>query len=115
MAVVGFAQFSPTAALADVAAQFGKLHDGGGVAERAGLPGTVLGAGLGVIRLATLAALPLAALADRAGRRRTLLAWVCIGLVAVVAAAASPGYWWFVAAFAVARPMLSATDTICKV
>jgi MFS family permease len=116
MAAAGFAQFSPAAALADVAEHFGELRDGGDtVAEQAGLPGTVLGAGLAAIRLAAVAALPLAAIADRTGRRRALLTWVTVGLLAVVAAAASPGYWWFVAAFALARPLLTATDTVGEV
>jgi MFS family permease len=75
----------------------------------------VLGAGLAIIRLSALAALPLAALADRFGRRRTLLTWATVGLVVVVAAAASPGYWWFVGAFAVARAPLSATSTVGQV
>lgn len=112
----GFAQFSPAAALADVAEHFGELRDGGEtIAEQAGLPGTVLGAGLAAIRLAAVVALPLAALADRFGRRRTLLTWVSLGLIVVIAAAGSPGYWWFVVAFAVARPLLTATDTIAEV
>lgn len=112
MAAAGFAQFSPTAALADVAEHFGALRDGDTIAEQAGLPGTVLGAGLAVIRLAALAALPLAGLADRFGRRRTLLGWATLGLLAVIAAAGSPGYWWFVAGFALARPLLTASNTI---
>src|SRR5690606_40921909 len=70
---------------------------------------------LAAIRLAALAALPLAAVADRVGRRRALLTWVTVGLLTVVAAAASPGYWWFVAAFALARPLLTATDTVGEV
>jgi YNFM family putative membrane transporter len=115
MVAAGFAQFSPTAALADVAEHFGTLRDGDTVGEQAGLPGTVLGAGLAVIRLSALAALPLAAVADRLGRRRTALAWCAIGLVATVSAAASPGYWWFVVAFALARPFLTATDTLAEV
>jgi MFS family permease len=116
MVAAGFAQFSPAAALADVAEHFGDLRDGGDtVAEQAGLPGTVLGAGLAAIRLSALAALPLAAIADRTGRRRALLSWVCLGLLVTAVAAASPGYWWFVLAFAVARPLLTATDTIGEV
>jgi MFS family permease len=115
MAAAGFAQYSPTAALADVADHFGELQDGDTIAEQAGLPGTVLGAGLAAIRLSALAALPLAGLADRFGRRRTLLTWATLGLVVAVTAAASPGYWWFVAAFALARPLLTATDTIGEV
>jgi MFS family permease len=112
MAAAGFALFSPAAALGDVAEHFGDLGEGDTVAEQAGLPGSVLGGGLAVIRLAGLLALPLAALADRAGRRPTILAFATVGLVATIAAAASPSYWWFVAAFAVARPLLTATDTV---
>lgn len=52
MAAAGFAQFSPAAALADVAEHFGELRDGETLAEQAGLPGTVLGAGLAGIALA---------------------------------------------------------------
>lgn len=115
MAAAGFAQFSPAAALADVAEHFGELRDGDTVAEQAGLPGTVLGAGLAAIRLSALAALPLAALADRLGRRRTMLTWATLGLLTVVVAAGSPGYWWFVALFALARPLLTATDTVGEV
>lgn len=115
MAAAGFAQFSPAAALADVAEHFGELSEGDSLAEQAGLPGTVLGAGLAVIRLSALAALPLAGLADRFGRRRTLLTWVTLGLLTAVAAAGSPSYWWFVAAFALARPLLTATDTVGEV
>jgi MFS family permease len=115
LAAVGFAQFSPTAALADVADHFGNLRDGDTIAEQAGLPGSVLGGGLAVIRLSGLAALPLAALADRFGRRRTMLTWATVGLLAAVAAAGSPGYWWFVVIFAVARPLLTATNTIGEV
>jgi MFS family permease len=112
MAAAGFALFSPSAALGDVAEQFGDLGEGDTIAEQAGLPGSVLGGGLAVIRLAGLLALPLAALADRAGRRPTILAFATVGLAATIAAAASPSYWWFVAAFAVARPLLTATETV---
>lgn len=116
MVAAGFAQFSPAAALADVAEHFGELRgDGDTIAEQAGLPGTVLGAGLAVIRLSAVLALPLAALADRFGRRRAVLTWVTAGLLVVIAAATSPGYWWFVVAFAVARPLLTATDTVAEV
>ncbi|MGH9113450.1 MAG: MFS transporter, partial [Acidimicrobiales bacterium] len=112
MAAAGFAQFSPSAALSDVAEQFGDLGEGDTVAEQAGLPGSVLGGGLAVIRLSGLLALPLATLADRVGRRTTILTFATAGLVVTVAAAGSPSYWLFVAAFAVARPFLTATDTV---
>jgi MFS family permease len=115
MAAAGFAQFSPAAALGDVAEEFGKLGEGETITEQAGLPGSVLGAGLAVIRLSALVALPLAALADRVGRRRTILTYAAVGLVVTMAAAGSPGYWWFVAALAVARPFLTATDTVGEV
>lgn len=115
LAAAGFAQFSPAAALADVAERFGEVRDTGTVAEQAGLPGTVLGAGLAVIRLSALVALPLAALADRRGRRRTVLAWIAAGLAITAAAAGAPGYWWFVAALALARPLLTATGTLGQV
>lgn len=115
MIAAGFAQFSPAAALADVAEHFGHLRDGDTVAEQAGLPGTVLGAGLAAIRVSALMALPLAAIADRKGRRHTLLMWISLGLLVTTVAAVSPGYWWFVLAFAVARPLLTATDTIGEV
>lgn len=115
IAANGFAQFSPTAALADVAEHFGDPGTGESVAEQAGLPGTVLGGGLAAIRIASLAALPLALAADRWGRRRSVLAWVTGGLVLTVAAAGSPGFWWFVAAFALARPLLTASNTVGEV
>ncbi|HZA76200.1 MAG TPA: MFS transporter [Acidimicrobiales bacterium] len=115
MAAAGFAQFSPAAALGDVAEEFGELGEGETISEQAGLPGSVLGAGLAVIRLSALLALPLAALADRVGRRRTILTYAVVGLLVTIAAAGSPGYWWFVASFAVARPFLTATDTVGEV
>lgn len=116
VAAVGFAQFSPAAILADVADHFGeRTGDGGSVADTAGLSGTVLGVGLAVVRLASLAALVLAAVADRRGRRTVALWWAALGLTTTVAAAASPGYWVLVAALALARPLLTATNTIAQV
>ncbi|HET9559201.1 MAG TPA: MFS transporter, partial [Actinomycetota bacterium] len=82
---------------------------------RVGLSGTTLGIGLAVVRLASLASLPLAALADRHGRRRMLLGCVSGGLAVTALAALSPGYWWFVALVAFGRPMLSATNAIAVV
>ncbi|HEX2373559.1 MAG TPA: MFS transporter, partial [Actinomycetota bacterium] len=67
------------------------------------------------VRLASLASLPLAAMADGYGRRRMLLACLTGGLAATALAALSPGYWWFVALFALGRPMLSATNAIAGV
>ena len=111
----GFGQFGVVAALGDVARTFGRMGHEATLADQAGLSGTVLGAGLGVIRLASLLALPLAGLADRFGRRPMLLATVTAGLVVTVVSAASPGYWWFVAVFALGRPLLSAANALAQV
>lgn len=111
----GFASFGVTAALGDVATAFGEPDPEGSVATMAGLTGTTVGMGLAVIRLASLAALPLAGLADRAGRRRVIL-WCCAaGLAMTLLTAASPSFWWFVALFALARPLLSATNALAAV
>jgi MFS family permease len=111
----GAGQFGVVAALGDVAKTFGKITSGATLADQAGLSGTKLGAGLAIIRLASLGSLPLAALADRLGRRRTLIAFSATGLAITVASAASPGYWWFVIIFALGRPMLSAVNALAGV
>lgn len=112
----GFAQFGAASTLGDVAREFGEVSDAAvSIAEQAGLSGTTLGTGLAIIRLASLGGLLLSALADTVGRRRVIL-WCSAGGLAVTAlAAASPGYWWFVALFALARPMLSANNAIAGV
>jgi hypothetical protein len=76
----GFAQFGATTALGDVAHAFGATGEGTSTVARVGLSGTTLGIGLAIVRLASLASLPLAALADRHGRRRMLLGCVSGGL-----------------------------------
>jgi MFS family permease len=111
----GFAQFGATTALGDVARAFGETGDGTSTVARVGLSGTTLGIGLAIVRLASLASLPLASLADSHGRRRMLLGCVSGGLAVTALAALSPGYWWFVALFAIGRPMLSATNAIAVV
>jgi MFS family permease len=111
----GFGQFGAVSALGDVARSFGRVVHGTTIADQAGLSGTELGIGLAVLRLASLGGLPLAGLADRAGRRATVLRCCALGLAFTVAAAASPGYWWFVAIFACGRPLLSATNTLSGV
>jgi MFS family permease len=111
----GFGQFGVVAALGDVARAFGRLTHGATLADQAGLSGTVLGAGLGVIRLASLLALPLTGLADRLGRRPVLLTTVTVGLVVTVCSALSPSYWWFVAVFALGRPLLSTASALSQV
>ena len=111
----GFGQFGVVAALGDVAREFGRVTQGATVADQAGLSATVLGAGLAVIRLSSLLALPLTGLADRLGRRTMLLVTITVGLTITVASAASPSYWWFVVVFALGRPFLSATTALAQV
>ena len=111
----GYGQFGAVSALGEVARAFGHPVAGTSIAAEAGMSGTVLGAGLAVLRLASLFGLPLAALADRWGRSVTMAWWCILGLVATIAAAASPSYWWFVALFAVGRPFLSATSALAQV
>lgn len=111
----GFGQFGAVSALGDVAKTFGRVVHGTTVADQAGLSGTELGVGLAVLRLASLGGLPLAGLADRYGRRAMLLFTCAVGLAFTVAAAGSPGYWWFVVIFALGRPLLSATNALSQV
>ncbi len=111
----GFAQYSVITSLGDVAKAFGQVTHGTSIAEQAGLSGTVVGLGLAIIRLASLAGLPLASSADRFGRRRMIVGTCAIGLALTALAAASPGYWWFVAIFAFGRPFLSAAAAIAQV
>ncbi len=111
----GFGQFGVITALGSVARTFGHLVHGATLADQAGLSGTKLGVGLAVIRLASIGGLPLTALADRFGRHRMLTITVGFGLGATILAAASPGYWWFVAIIACGRPLLSATNALSEV
>lgn len=110
-AYAGFAQFGATAALPDIAAAFGA----GGEGEQVGLSGTTLGLGLGIIRLASLAALPLARQADRHGRRTVLLTTTAIALALTAVSAGMPTFWLFVIVLAMARPLLSATNAVAGV
>jgi len=111
----GFGQFGVVAALGDVSTQLGHVAAGGTIADKVGLSGTSLGIGLAIIRLASLGSLPLIGIADRLGRRRVILVVTIVGLALTVVAAASPGYWWFVAIFAFGRPLLSATNALAEV
>ena len=111
----GFAQFGATTALGDVADAFGEQRAGTSVVATVGLSGATLGIGLAIVRLASLASLPLSVLADGYGRRRVLLGCVSGGLAFTALAALSPGYWWFVALFALGRPLLSATNALAVV
>jgi MFS family permease len=114
-AAAGLSLFAPAAVLPDIAEHFGHPASGDTLADQAGLPGTVLGAGLGLIRIAALAALPLAAMADRSGRRPVLLGWAALGSGLTAAAAAMPAYWWLVVVLAAARPLLTAANTAAEV
>jgi MFS family permease len=115
-ATAGFAQFGVTSALADVAKTFGEPSStGSSVAAEVGLSLTVIGIGLAIIRLAALGSLPLAGLADRLGRRRVLLGCTSLGLAVSALAALSPSYWWFVALFALGRPLLAGTNSVSGV
>ncbi len=111
----GFGQFGAIAALNDVAKFFGHVSASGSLRSTVGLSGSALGLGLGVLRLASLAALPLAARADHRGRPVILRQTLFAGLVLTALAALSPSYWFFVLCFALARPMLSAASTIVQV
>lgn len=111
----GFGQYGAVAALGDVSKQLGHLAPGASIADKVGLSGTSLGVGLAIIRLASLGSLPLIGIADRFGRRRVILIVTIVGLGLTVVAAASPGYWWFVAIFAFGRPLLSATNALAEV
>ncbi len=111
----GFGQFSVVSALGDVSSQLGHTAPGATIADKIGLSGTSLGAGLAVIRAASLASLPLIGWADRRGRRPVILRVTAIGLLLTILAAASPGYWWFVVVFAFGRPLLSATNALAEV
>ncbi|MEX2586831.1 MAG: MFS transporter [Actinomycetota bacterium] len=108
----GYAQFVATASLADVATGFGISSSEG---DQLRLTGTTLGVGLAVIRLGSLAALPLASRADRAGRRMLILICTVLGLSLTAVAAVAPAFWVFVAILALARPLLSAANAVAVV
>ena len=111
----GFAQFGAVASLNDVARHFGHVEATGSLRAVVGLSGSAIGIGLGVVRLASLAALPVTALADHRGRTRVVRIALLAGLLATSAAALSPNYWFFVACFALARPLLTAVSTVVQV
>jgi MFS family permease len=111
----GIAAFGVTVVIGDVAATFGQPGDLDDPGLQLGLPVTTIGIALAVVRLASLGSLPLAALADRVGRRRLLLTVAVLGLVLTSAAAASPGFWWYVALIALARPALSSVNAVAGV
>ncbi len=110
-----FALFGSESALGDVAHAFGHVTAGTSLRDVVGLSGSVLGLGLSVVRVASLGALPLSSWADHAGRVRVLTRTVLVGLLLTAIAAASPTYWFFVACFALARPLLNAASTLVQV
>ncbi len=111
----GFAQFGAVTSLNDVAKHFGNATSNASLKSAVGLSGSVLGLGLGLLRIASLASLQLASLADRFGRKKILRSTMTLGLVATSLASLSPSYWFFVLCFAFARPLLSAASTIVQV
>jgi MFS family permease len=110
-----FGQFGAISSLGDVAKHFGSFTEGTSLTGVVGISAGVLGLGMGLLRLASLGALPLSALGDRFGRVRVLRGSLTLGLLFTAAAAASPGYWWFVLLFACARPLLSTANTLIQV
>jgi MFS family permease len=111
----GIAQFGVTAVIGDVAAAFGEVGGGTDLASQIGLPATTVGLALALIRLTSLAALPVAAIADRSGRQRVLIALSVIGLGLTTMAALAPGFWWYVTLVALARPALSGVNAVAGV
>lgn len=108
-------QFAITAVIGDVASQFGAPGAGEDLSQQLGLTGTTIGIALALIRLASLASLPAAALADRFGRRRLVLVALVVGLSLTVASALAPSFWWWVVLVALARPWLSTTNAVAGV
>ena len=111
----GFGQFGAVASLDDVAHHFGSPQLSTTIHGVVGLSGSTLGAGLATLRVATLLALPLVAMADRCGRQYMLRRMALLGLVVTACASLSPSYWFFVACFACARPLLTASNSVLQV
>lgn len=111
----GMGQFAVTTTIGDVAQAFGSSNAESGSLNQIGLPVTTVGIALSLIRLASLAGLPMAAIADFRGRRRALIAVTVIGLGFTASAAAAPSFWWFVVAAAIARPALSTVNALSGV
>lgn len=101
-----------TTVLGDVATEFGTVPPGAEAIEKVGLSGTALGIGLAVIRAAGAGSMLAAAAADTLGRRRVLLVAVTAGLLLTVVATGAPTFVLFVGLVALARPLLSGTNTI---
>ena len=113
--IAGFAPFGAVASLDKVAGYFGHHTSAKTIQSVVGLSGSQLGIGLAILRFTALGALPLASLADRWGRVTMMRRTLFVGLLITACAALSPSYWFFVACFALARPLLSSTATLVQV
>jgi MFS family permease len=111
----GISAFGVTVVAGDVAATFGDVTADDGPLGQIGLPVTTVGVALALIRLASLGSLGLAVMADRFGRRRLLLAVAGLGFGLTGLSALSPGFWWYVALVALARPCLAAVNALAGV
>lgn len=111
----GISAFGVTVVAGDVAAAFGDVSADDGPLSQIGLPVTTVGVALALIRLASLGSLGLAVVADRLGRRRLLLAVAALGFGLTSLSALSPGFWWYVALVALARPCLAALNAVAGV
>jgi MFS family permease len=111
----GISAFGVTVVAGDVAAAFGDVTADDGPLGQIGLPVTTVGVALALIRLASLGSLGFAVMADRLGRRRLLLIVAVLGFGLTSLAALSPGFWWYVALVALARPCLAALNAVAGV
>ncbi|MBS3941038.1 MAG: MFS transporter [Actinobacteria bacterium] len=111
----GISAFGVTVVAGDVAVAFGDVAAEDGPLGQIGLPVTTVGVALALIRLASLGSLGLTVAADRFGRRRLLLAVAVMGFGLTSLAALSPGFWWYVALVALARPCLAALNAVAGV
>lgn len=110
----GAAQFGVTAVLGEVAVEFGAATTAE-VDGAIGMSASTLGLGLAVIRLAGAGSLVGAAVADRIGRRPTLLGATALGLALTLLATFASTFWTFVALIALSRPLLSTTNAVTAV
>ena len=111
----GFAQFLVVVSLGEVAKRFGHPSFGHSYKDITGLSGSTTAIALAILRLASLAALPLASLADRWGRKTVVRRVATLGLAVTALAAGSSSFWIFIALCVVARPLLSTTSTVVSV
>jgi MFS family permease len=111
----GISAFGVTVVAGDVAAAFGDVAADDGPLGQIGLPVTTVGVALALIRLASLGSLGFAVMADRLGRRRLLLTVAVLGFGLTSLSALSPGFWWYVALVALARPCLAALNAVAGV